>query len=632
MAPRFTLHHGRILHAPDMGGGSHGQDKIPPPPQWLLEDLDDQWIEEQGPPQYDDQYPQHDLDDGSEQDPYEYPTDRNDGLEPDADLELGSWEQPAPQYPSIDPPTREEIHLQPQEWEEEEAPQANYDDLYGATPPPPPPPPHHRESTPQLTPGHDPEDNLDPSFESSDQFSLPTRIDNPIPTDLPSAKDLLSTKTPMALSGSRNPGILDEDQLSHPSYKQPSTKELAGGGIPDPPTQEPHPSFENQYSGFGSELAKANPASGIPLGRAESLGVDPDTGTDPKTDAGNKASIWGDDSSKKSRNTEPDPGVLGWRFAGATWLVFSILMAIPFLNSGVSVITTASIFGPLGVLGLILLSGWRWTGLLALGAATVYSMFFGFLGYLLIFDIHTLTVIGDIGQLPPEYGIGMMVIGASFLFSNVLLLVAAPESTRAVLGSLITLVPTIAAVGFFLFGDTKPRLHTPLIGYSPAEFESREPRFRFIKPAGWTVYHWEDIRDHSRLGRGLTTEPDFYFVDQEQSLLFKIYIKEPPRRSLADLLGGPTLTPLEIEATRGFAPTQSQPDTFPFKGTDITITESIHEGVLEDDTSLSVILDRTEVAGKMLLIVMTRDIHSGVSHTIAERELNKFYKDLEFVP
>lgn len=645
MAPGFPLIDGQQFHAPDMGGSPRGPGDIPPPPQWLLEDIEDaspseyqeygglpqeDWEEPAEAPAEEDSYspPPSPY---SEPEPDELPTDQNPGIEPDNDFQVGAWDQPMPQSHAPDPPTRTEIPVQDQSWEQK-APEADYEQLFGNTPPPPPQP--HRESTPRVHIKPSTNEGYDPSLESSDQFSLPTRIDNPIPTDLtppaqPSEEDLYSAKTPLSLSANRNPGILDDEQHSAPGYNQPSTRELTGGTIPDPTTgDKPSPS-EDQYSGFGSELSRADINIGVPLGKAESLGLDPDTGRDPKTGEGSN-SYW--DDSREKRSDEPDPGVLGWRIAGGTWLLFTILMAVPFLDSGVGIPTTASILGPLGAMGLILLSGWRWTGLVALGAATIYSMFFGFLGYLLIFDIHTLTVFGDIGQLPPEFGIGMMVIGATFLFSNALLLVAAPETTRAVLGSLITLIPATAAVGFFMFGETRPRLHTPLIGYSPSEFESSDPRFRFIKPAGWTVFHWEDIRDHSRLGRGLTTEPNFYFVDQDQALLFKIYIKPAPRRSLADLLGGHTLTPLEIEATRGFPANESQPETFPFKGTDITISETTHDGVLEDGTSLSVTLDRMEVAGKMLLVVMTRDVHSGVSHSVAEHELNMFFKDLEFVP
>lgn len=555
--------------------------------------------------------------------------DQGNTLEPEDVDDQVKFRQPGvPISPSsgtdyMDPPTRDEVALPPTHDSDEE--EMGYEQMYGTPPPPPPSPSTPRNQ--KLVPPTDSDSSFDPSdeqsFESSDQFALPTRIDNPIQD----VEEPVSTQAPDYPMGV-NPALLPENQHSVPGFQQPSTRELMGKGrsefdYPDRPTMEIPKSAD-----FGSELAKADPDSGQPLGRAEAILRDADTGRDPATGSERRSARA--DASHRMGVYDPDPGILGWRFAGATWLLFTILLSIPFLNSGVSLITTLGVFGPLAFFGLLLLTGWRWIGLAALGLATLYSMFFGFLGYLLVFDMQTLSVFGDIGQLPPEYGIGMMVIGAAFLFSNSLLLVAAPEVTRATLGSLITLLPAMAAVGFFLFSETKPRLHNPLTSFSPTEFQSDKGRFSFTKPAGWTVYRWEDIRDLSRLGQGLVTEPNFYFVDQDQGLLFKIYIKDAPRRSLAELLSGPSQTPLEVEVSRGFRSTAPEPDTFPFKGTEIMISETIHEGVHESGASLSIIIDRMEVAGKLILLVMTRDVHSVSSLSRAEEELNKFYKDFEF--
>lgn len=595
-----------VFRSPDKGSSGHDGD-IPPPPAWLYDDLDAPPAEEpwaEAPAPFPAQEPLHTgirqeegfaLEEGEPDPPA--------ALDPDAGVEAGAWSLSAPEEGESPPPTAyppdppgmfrhrsEAFHDPPTEDFYPEAPEeSTFED------------PH-----PALPAG-----NGLPPYPSASPDTLPTRLDNPV------HQDIYATEEPTAhkeVDGDEAERPDLEAQFSDPSFSQPSVGQL------EPRSRES--GTVPLYTHLGSELVGADPESGVPLGRAETVLGSEDNGRQAGHDRLPPREV--------SRPSEADSSVLGWRVAGVSWLIFSAMMIIPFLKAGVGT-TTAVIFAPLIIGGLALLTGWRWIGLTALGVTTLYSMFFGFLGYLLVFDIQTLAVFGEISHLPAEYGIGMMVVGATFLFSNAMLLVAAPEMSRAILGALISLLPALGALGFFLTADTKPQLRGPLSSFAAAGFHSPEGGFRFEKPAGWTVYSWEEILDTSRLGRGLVTEPDFYFVDERQDLLFTIYLRELPRRSLADLLGGAPRTALELEVIRGLPMKDAPPEEFTFKDTNIVFTETIHEGTLDDGTRLSIIIDRAELPNKLLLVVMTRDLQSATTAEEAERQLNEFYRNFEFV-
>lgn len=597
----------RVFRSPEMGSSGGGE--VPPPPQWLFEDLDESaalpspsWREgaphadAPGVPFEEGNDAAHAGAGGIEQGFAPFEEDYPPALEPESGMESQSWGLKAQQ----------------------EAPPAFH-------PPAPPRGEADEYRDPPTTDGFEPASSGQPAFgdpfpsppfaeepaaAQSGMDSMPTRLENEVPRDFYSGAGEDSAEEADGEEEYTRPDL--DAQFSHPNYSQPSVGQMG------PPSRES--ASVPLYSHLGSELGKADPDSNVPIGRREAV-VGPPEENDRAS--GQRRRLDHEDDGGT------DASVLGWRVAGVSWLIFSALMVIPFIKAGVGT-TTVAIFAPLALGGLALLTGWRWIGLTALGITTLYSMFFGFLGYLLIFDIRTLEVFGEISHLPPEYGIGMMVVGATFLFSNALLLVVAPEMGKAVVGALISLLPALGVLGFFLTADTKPRLREPLHGFGAANFQDQQAGFRFQKPSGWTVYSWDEILDVSRLGRGLVTEPDFYFVDESQDLLLAIYLRDLPRRSLADLLGGGPRTALEVEIIRGLTPQAAEPDEFTFKDTEIVFSEMVFEGALPDGTELSIIMDRAELSGKLLLVVMTRDLQSATTAGDAERQLNEFYRYFEF--
>lgn len=402
--------------------------------------------------------------------------------------------------------------------------------------------------------------------------------------------------------------LLSTPSLSDPGYQQPSVRSLAA----DPAT------------GAGERAFAATNLITEPDSLSQLLAAEAEK---------KKRALTRDDihtGGLAGRLGPSDASLLGWRVAGIAWLVLIASFTIPFFQAD-ALQAAVVFFAPLLAFAGLLLIGLRVAGLLAMAIAAVYGVMMAAIGWLIMSQSPLLANFGDIATLPPTvHGPAFIALGMLIVFSGVLLLVGEPGRLRAGLGGLAVILPAIIAAGLFLTADVKPRLRNPQDTYAARTFRADQAGITFVKPQGWTTYPWDDIVTISRLGAGLKTPPDMWFVDRSQTLLFAIYTTDPPRRTWAGLLGAAPLSELEMEITRGFAALPEQPEPFRFRDRS-TVTTRHYEGTTPAGAQLTITIDRHELRDRVLLLVMTRDRASATSRDTADTELNRFYEKLEFI-
>ncbi|HNM45742.1 MAG TPA: hypothetical protein PKH51_01870, partial [Candidatus Sumerlaeota bacterium] len=78
----------------------------------------------------------------------------------------------------------------------------------------------------------------------------------------------------------------------------------------------------------------------------------------------------------------------------------------------------------------------------------------------------------------------------------------------------------------------------------------------------------------------------------------------------------------------GLPPVGKEDETFDLQGK--TLLENVYEGTTQSNAKLSIITNKTQLGGRMLLIAMMRDMRVNPDAVDASRALDSFYKSFEF--
>lgn len=325
---------------------------------------------------------------------------------------------------------------------------------------------------------------------------------------------------------------------------------------------------------------------------------------------------------------EEDTTAYGRHVAGVAWLIFAAFMGAGFVIAG-KMSLGGAFLTPMVLAGLFMLTAVRWSGVVGLLLSFVYGLTLGSVGSIILREGSLAdTVLGIEQSLPDPYGFVLIGLGISFIVANVLMLVASPGMTRALTGAFLLVLPQVGAILLLATSEIRPKLVNPLDGPNPEALGTPQLGITFSKPQDWYTYPWTQMKTFSPMAMDLTTEPLFWFVNEKQDIMVAFYYDEA-RRSLAQLFGGPErLTPLEREVTREMASQSETPSSFSFGGK--VFVEELYEGTVSSGQRLSLIVDKTQVGDKTLLVVLTRDARHNSSRTEGETALNLFYKTLKF--
>jgi hypothetical protein len=324
-----------------------------------------------------------------------------------------------------------------------------------------------------------------------------------------------------------------------------------------------------------------------------------------------------------------DPAAYGRRVAGVTWSLYGVLLALTVGLMTKNVSVGGSFGTPILLVGLAMLTGARWSGILGVVATLVYTVSLSIAGYFITNPNPAFFQSFHLTSPPPEhYAYAFFLLALSCLFSNLLMLVGSPGVTRAILGAFLMILPQIGATALIAAGESRPMLTSSIGGKEPAIVRDDKQGFSFVKPAGWSTYSWAEASRIAPVVRGLTTEPSSFFLNEKQDLLFAVYLDEVPKRSLAQLFGPEKLTPLEREITRDLPSVKDAPEPFDFAGK--PFLENSYEGTASNGAKLYIILNKVQVGDRMLLITMTRDAAHNDDPASADSALDDYYRSLKF--
>jgi len=324
--------------------------------------------------------------------------------------------------------------------------------------------------------------------------------------------------------------------------------------------------------------------------------------------------------------TIEDDGELGCRVAAGAYAVFGVMLTLGAVQSG-NIGGAACVLAPVFGCAGLLLTGKRWAAILTLVLGCLWGLLFVSLA---LFTQAIISLITEQGiTFPPLLGLGLLVVGLSFIIGNVMMLVGGPGMGRAIAGALFMLVPFVG-LGIVAANSEFPRaLSKPVGVFAEETIGTEEDGFTLRKPDGWNSYDWEMVKLVSPLAQGLLTVPKYHFINRKQDMMVSIYIAEPPRRSLSQLFGPGELSELEKEITRELPPKAEKPDEYPFAGEEFS--EMTYEGTLQSGNALSIIVSQAKVSEKVLfVIVLTRNTKSKTTGEQATAAFNAFFKELKF--
>ncbi|MCC6545783.1 hypothetical protein IT570_01345 [Candidatus Sumerlaeota bacterium] len=465
----------------------------------------------------------------------------------------------------------------------------------GVTEAPPAPPVDQSSPVPGIT--THPEQNSDPQYQ---QLGLQGF----------ERKDAgFAITTPPAISVGA--GVTAADAAQQQAFKAPSIADL--GRIPPPGSPEGMP------PGFG-----APPPPPMPQPAAApyaSQGLDGARG--PAVDRDGRPLFVPQMPEEKE-----DEGAYGRRVAAVAWLIFGILAGAGISLSLKQVSLAGSVATPLLVIGMMMFTGKKWAGVLGLLGAVAYAAFLAWVGHgLLNGDAQFLGRIKLDHAPPPLVGQLFYGLGATFLLGNLLMLVGRSGVVRAVLGAFLLIVPLVAVAGTIALNSGRMLVANPLGNSSKAIIHLDDEGISFVKPEGWNTFNWKDVASNAPVAGGLTTRPRAFYLNERQDLLFAIYMDDPAKAGLAQLFSTDSLTQLEQEVTRGLPPVGQNGDTFDLQGK--TFLENTYEGTTAANGKFSIITNKTQLDGRILLITITRDARANDDADEASRALNAFYKSFE---
>ncbi|HMZ52040.1 MAG TPA: hypothetical protein PK988_07220, partial [Candidatus Sumerlaeota bacterium] len=271
----------------------------------------------------------------------------------------------------------------------------------------------------------------------------------------------------------------------------------------------------------------------------------------------------------------------------------------------------------------------KWSGTLGLLGAVVHAGALAWVARMLLQgDESFLARIHLDNPPPPLFGQLFYGVAGAFLLGNLMMLISKPGVLRAIIGAVFVVLPILGVTGTLAINEVRPMVANPLGNASPAIIHLDDEGISFVKPAGWLTYTWADVPQAAPVAKDLRTAPRAFYLNERQDLMFAVYFDDGAKPALAQLFGGDKLTPLELEVTRGLPPVGKEDETFDLQGK--TLLENVYEGTTQSNAKLSIITNKTQLGGRMLLIAMMRDMRVNPDAVDASRALDSFYKSFEF--
>ncbi len=325
---------------------------------------------------------------------------------------------------------------------------------------------------------------------------------------------------------------------------------------------------------------------------------------------------------------DSDPGEYGRRVAGFAWLFFALLSTAGWLLGGTPLALAMFFHAPIVLVGLLLLTGAGWSGIVAILFSVLYGLLFLGLGLLVVARAALATA--PVVELPMWFGGPVALVGLMFIVATCLMTIKGPGPVRSWLGAALLILPLVGATAVFSTVEVRPRLSQPIVASAASRtYGSEAAGITVDKPRGWAEYQWLQVVAISPMGKGLSTTPVVHLINDEQNLLFTLYSVEAPRRTISDLLGQESLTAAEEELMRGL-PKSGEAATFTYQG--VEFREQAYEGTVTEGVSLGVLVVRGEHNGRMIVAAVTWDADpKQATRQDANDAMNEFFSRMELV-
>lgn len=305
-----------------------------------------------------------------------------------------------------------------------------------------------------------------------------------------------------------------------------------------------------------------------------------------------------------------ETGVRGRRICGMAWALFGAILGLVVLNAGIFSYGTL-FFAPLLIVGLLLMTGAHWAGTFASVVAFLCFLLYNFAGYVIAYAPEGISLPPILTTLPPEFGITLMWFGFLLPVATLIMILGDSATPRAVAGAILLLAPTIALTIWVTTTTTifRPKLAEPRGPIAAETITATGAGYSFTKPEGWVTYEWNKAKEISPLAQGVSSVPNYFFLNGNQDMMLAFHIDEAPRRTLASLLGQTVRTPIEEDLARNLPATQPTSKPFVFQG--IEFQEVVYTGAVDTGARLSVTVVKGDLGNRTLIISLTRDMQSN---------------------
>lgn len=443
-----------------------------------------------------------------------------------------------------------------------------------AMPPSPPPPP-------AMPPPPPPAAEMPPPAPTPATYEPP-----PLPAiNLPEEAQISSQPPQESIGGHQQLSIKN---LGRQEPEAPVKQEWMAPIAPPPPTARPSAPLDPPSAGVA-------PTAGKPNYAAQSFG---NTGG-PAVNADGVPLFVPDLPTPKE-----DEGASGRRVAGVTWIFLAALMGLGFASAGL-LNTGAPLFGPMALLGILLLTGNRGVGILSILFTILFALATLAVGGLMVSADPSLERLVGERTLPPTLGYAFGGVGLGFLLGSMMMLVGRPGMGRAMVGAVLVILISVGSIlgSTISSGGFAKRVTNPVGGPEAETVGSSIEGFTIDKPAGWLRYEWADVQEVSPLAFGLVNQPNYHFLNEDQTMLLTAHLDTAPARSFAALLGQDVLSDLEKELTRGLPPKNNTPESFNYAG--ISFLQNSYFGTPVDGPRMGIHMARGRMEGKTLILAVT---------------------------
>lgn len=325
-----------------------------------------------------------------------------------------------------------------------------------------------------------------------------------------------------------------------------------------------------------------------------------------------------------------EEGVTGRRICGLAWAIFGAILGLVVYNAGIFSYGTL-FFAPVLIVGLLLTTGAHWAGTLASVVAFLCFVVYNFAGYVIAYTPEGISLPPILTTLPSEFGVSLMWFGFLLPVATLIMILGDSKTPRAVAGALLMLVPTVALTIWVTSTTTifRPKLAEPRGPIAAETIRAEGAGYTFTKPEGWVTYEWNRAREISPLAQGVSSVPNYFFLNGNQDMMLAFHIDEAPRRTLASLLGQTVRTPIEEDLSRNLPATQPGSDPFFFQ--EVEFQEVVYTGAVENGARVSVTVVKGDLGNRTLIISLTRDLQSNrTTAEDADAVLNNVIGSLRF--